>query len=333
MENNENRFIVTLEETLYQQKDLCSLCKDRELKTNEIFSENSFYGIDHIIKVYSGIKFTHQLKFIIPHGITLNQESIAEYEIKNKIPIILCYPDYRKLVLKKYSRKLVISFSSPFVYVHHLLSKTIDNSKRKGLIFFPAHSTHHINALMDFEILAEKLDQLDDKFKPITICLYWKDFLDQDINPFYKRGFRIVSAGHIYDKNFFSRLYYLLSQHKYSSSNIIGSSLFYSVKAGCSFFFIDYGNYEYKGEKEVLQRDHPKESLEITENLYKMFSKKLDSPSEKQLQIIDQYLNTKYFLSPIQLKFFIYFCDVVYYAIHIPKLAAKKIINLIKQSC
>ncbi len=91
---------------------------------------------------------------------------------------------------------------------------------------------------MDYENIAIKLLKLDKKFFPITICIYWKDYLQGKHQSFIDHGFPVVSAGHIYDQNFLYRLSYLLSTYKFAASNIIGSSMFYAVHAGCSFFLI-----------------------------------------------------------------------------------------------
>ncbi|NJL55955.1 hypothetical protein HC928_12750 [bacterium] len=60
--------MITLAEILDQQQDLDSLCADRTLATNEIFTPNAYYGFDRVVKTYIGLPDDHVLKFVMPHG-------------------------------------------------------------------------------------------------------------------------------------------------------------------------------------------------------------------------------------------------------------------------
>jgi hypothetical protein len=87
-----------------------------------------------------------------------------------------------------------------------------------GTIEFPAYSTHHIRASFDFKSYAEYLEKLDERFKPIVICIYWKDYLSGHHVEFQKKGFKIITAGHMFDL-FMLRIVNICSQFKYANSN------------------------------------------------------------------------------------------------------------------
>ena len=54
-----------------------------------------------------------------------------------------------------------------------------------------------------------------------------------------RRGFRIVSAGHLYDRDFYLRMYDICRQFQYAVSNAFGTHLFVTVASGCSFSYVE----------------------------------------------------------------------------------------------
>jgi hypothetical protein len=78
------------------------------------------------------------------------------------------------------------------------------------------------------------------EFKPITICLFWLDYIDPSADIYRKYGFEVVSAGvKIANSLSFVRNFYrILSKHKYATSNDVGSYAFYAVDLGIPFFLL-----------------------------------------------------------------------------------------------
>lgn len=293
--------IPTLNETLKKQTNLEVFCTDRPLHTTEIFSPNAFYGIDHVLKTYSGLPGTYALKGVVPHGVYLTKEKVWDPELSVNLPVVFCYPSYREEIYVKNSRKAVIPTASPFLYALQLAKTASENQRieRKGTIFFPVHSTHHITVEIDYKKIIDILIKLDQKYQPINICMYWKDILLGRHLIFQESGFRVFSAGHVFDKNFLFHLYHLCLIHKYSASNEIGSYTFFSIKSGCYHLLLESIDYSMTGEerflKEVSYNPHSLNS--IVEQLQKSFS--LDHLSYfQQEQIADHFLNTQYFQSP-----------------------------------
>lgn len=272
------------------------LCADRELVTNEICTWNAFYGIDYVIKLYAGSEEPKSLKVIVPHGIVFS-DKISVYEKYNKAPAILNFSKHRKQPYEKKTIKKVYAGNAPFSYVCHLL-KDQAPPERKGTIFFLSHSSHYAIVNTDIENIIQKLERLDAKFKPVTICIYWKDFLMGYHIPFEKRGYKIVSAGHMFDKQFLFRLYHLCSMHQYAASNSVGSNLFYSIAAGCSFFYLDAGEVKYDF---LLSTDKGFSSNDHINKLKTMFGIPQQSITVEQKQCTDDYLGLDHFLTPHEL--------------------------------
>src|SRR5690606_30486822 len=66
--------------------------------------------------------------------------------------------------------------------------------------------------------------------KPVTICLHFVDVLKGKHRLFEEAGFRCVTAGHMFNKDFISNFYKIVTNFKYSLSNDIGSHTFYSIE-------------------------------------------------------------------------------------------------------
>lgn len=297
--------MLTLQEVLDGQADLDSLCADRELITPEIFAPNDYYGMAAVVKQYAGLPPESPLKAIIPHGICLDDNYLWGAERNSALPMLFYYPPYRRRIYEEKTDKVLIPSASPFLYVSELL-KGHQSPERKGTIFFPYHSTNHVRAQMDLEKLASMLNSLDDEYKPVTVCIYWKDYLHGHHRPFLERGLRVVSAGHIFDPNFLYRLYHLCSQHRYACGNALGSQVFYSIKAGCSYFHMEFA-YETLAAPEILERDTSKETHRQTE-LRQLFSVPGPEPTAEQVDAVDYYLGGEYLRSSAEL------CELFAYA-------------------
>ena len=296
-----NAPVLTLEDTLASQTDLSRLCSDRPLRTNEIFAPNAYYGNDLILKEYAGLPPSYRLKVVIPHGLIMSEDFIWKAEAKAPLPAVLCYSSHRQCVYASRANKHVFHSAYPFVYLVEMLKRD-PAPERRGTIFFPAHSTHHVTAQMDFEAVAEKLLRLGTQYEPVTVCIYWRDFNLGHHTAFERRGLQIVSAGHMYDPAFLFRFYHLCSIHRHASSNSIGSSLFYSVKSGCSYFCLDSGTVSHIAEDHVLKRDVSSSEPARRDALESLFRTPRETTTAEQMEAVDYYLGIKYLKSPLELR-------------------------------
>jgi len=114
----------------------------------------------------------------------------------------------------------------------------------------------------------------------------------------------------MFDPWFLFRLYHLCSTYKYSASNELGSHLFYSVKAECSFFLINYNQtVRRKGTRSILERDVATPDQTIVNNLLRLFSKPTEKPTDEQLHIVDDFLGVKNLKTPDELRKELEFAD------------------------
>jgi hypothetical protein len=293
---------MILKEVIDSQKDLKKLCADRLLRTNEIFQGNAFYGNDLILKIYAGLPKNYPLKVVMPHGAGLGDPNkIWVAERNAPLPVIFYYSeDYRNACINN-TLKFAMPSAYPFLYLLELL-KGQPQPERQGTIFFPSHSTHHVTTHMNFEALADELLQLDDKYHPITVCMYWRDYNLGHHLPFQERGLPVVSAGHIYDPHFLYRFYHLCSMHKYAASNSLGSQIFYSLKSGCSYFHLDSIKYTQSVDSDINKDDIGVIPPDLERKCKSLFCKPQPYATAEQLEFVDYYMGTRYLKTPKELR-------------------------------
>lgn len=134
------------------------------------------------------------------------------------------------------SEKPAVVIGAPFVMLRRSLG-IVQSVSARGTIAFPQHSTTNNESVYDVVKYCQELKSLPEKCKPITICLHYKDPVTHK-RAFSDYGFHTVSAGHSRQPNagFFRRFYQLLSQHRFTTSNDLGSYTFYAVEMGIPFF-------------------------------------------------------------------------------------------------
>lgn len=201
-----------------------------------MFKEEFIYGLNKLIREHTGFPQWIELPCEYEHGISVYYYPLKS-KYRNKKPVILAYNKMSEKVWKKHSRKPIFILGSPFV--HFRRDKQIEMKQdAQGTVAFPSHSTDLIDAEFDINEYCNELLNLPPEFHPVTICLHWDDILKGKNKVFETYGFAVKSAGDIYSPEFCRNFYDILSSHKYSTSNQVGSYTFYAVEMGIPFFII-----------------------------------------------------------------------------------------------
>ena len=305
--------MVTPNISLGLPNDLDVICKDRELETIEQFQPNAFYGIGDIVKQYARYPVNRPLRVVVPHGVVLSSSYVWRAEISSPCSLVFCYPVYRMQAYRKQLRwrKLICNSASPYLYLLKLIEYR-SGSNRIGTVFFPSHSTHHIKASIDTSNLIKRLQCLDEVFHPITICIYWKDYLQGQHIPFMENGFDVVSAGHIFDREFLYRFHNICSNHEFACSNEIGSHTFYSIESGCKYRMLDDVEFYRVASEEVLSRDSPCDSDNLVDRVRNGLELDQSNVMQRQKRLADEFLGKKYLKNKTILNLQFKFADVLY---------------------
>jgi len=287
------------------QEDLYTLCVDRPLITNEIHKPNDYYGQASILKKYVGYPNHYPLKAVLEHGLFFH-DWIWDADRCSRLPVYLSSSAHRAQIQTRETGTPSIPIGFGFLYAmvnyENIYGMEENLTCRKGTVVFPSHSTHHIKAIYDNEEYANRLNALPDKYKPITVCIYWKDFLHGYHSSYVKKGFRIVTAGHIYDPDFLYRFYDICRQFEYSTSNDIGGHLFYSVKSGCNFFYTLSNDINYEGHDGAPLGCFTEMSRKIKDRSVFLFSKPKDAMDREQLEFVDKYIGSAYLKTKEELR-------------------------------
>lgn len=286
-------------QALEEAADLQAVCRERELPGVELFPGNEYYGSDRVLKLYAGVPLERALKVVVPHGIVLNDSYVWQAERCARLPAVFAYSESRTRAYSKSTRKAIFRSAVPFAYAARLVGEA--DGQRRGTIALPSHSTHYVTAQADYARLADTLVNLGARFQPVTACLYWRDYELGRHRPFVERGLRVVSAGHMYDPAFLFRLAHLFAGHRYAVSNHIGSSAFYAVIAGCSFFLLHGAPPSYTGAAESLRSDvAPPDAAHA--HAHGVFSEPHDRPTADQLVIVRAVAGLDHLLDPAALR-------------------------------
>lgn len=298
--------IPTLADVLAEQRDLDGLCRDRPLSTPEICWFNAYYGMDVVLKLYAGLPLDRPLKVALTHGIQLHQDFVWEAEIRAPVPAMLIYPEHLVAPYRAKTGKATFRAAAPYLYAARLLEAQ-PRPARQGTLFFLSHSSHWITTRSDFDGIRRQLAELRADFHPITVCVYWRDHELGHHKAFAEKGFKIVSAGHIYDRAFQFRLHHLISMHKYACSNDLGSHLFYSIKSGASYFHLSGLRHSAAHLDETPDDLHVPTALR--ERVEAMFASPSPQISNERMQFVDAYTGAEFLMAPHELGAFLAFCE------------------------
>lgn len=201
------------------------------------YTETRNYGFNKIIKEYCGFPKYLPLPCHCEHGWTVLPNALKS-DLATDKPLMLVFSKRRKQVWKKQSKIPAEIVGAPFVLYKnfHLIKK---KNSAKGTVVFPSHSTFDLKIqFFNIEDYCQELSKLPKAFHPITICLFWLDYISPKSSIYRKYGFRTVTAGSKITNSlsFVKNFYHILSQHKYATGNEVGTAPLYALDFGLPFF-------------------------------------------------------------------------------------------------
>lgn len=163
------------------------------------------------------------------------------HEVETRAPVFLAH---RKIKVKNYkniTKKRAYTLYSPSVFYRQLNS--IEQEKNaKGTICFPVHSLPNSGFEFNINKYCEDLRMLPLEYHPIKVCLHMHDINNGAFKKYQENGIEVLSAGNTSDYRFVERLYDIIRQAKYISSNNISTITFLAVEMRIPFFL--YGDKE-----------------------------------------------------------------------------------------
>lgn len=227
-----------------------------------IFFENSLYGNFYNLIEEKKLKISKKIN--IEHTFFLPEAYEGESFI-NKYSTVNVDIALRMKTIKKVNKQNTLDIG-PYInysksYYPKNKTEEIKEKMGKTLTVFPAHSIitggskEKIEANFSVDKLIDKIKVLvkQNDIKTVLICLYYADINIEVIKYYEEFGFKVVSAGHKFDRYFINRLKSILEITDYTMSNKLGTYIPYSLALGKP-HYIYKQELEYQGKKEELEK-------------------------------------------------------------------------------
>ncbi|MFK7832208.1 MAG: hypothetical protein AB8B52_02930 [Winogradskyella sp.] len=292
--------------------DYKSVIAELPLYPTDLVIDNNFYGLSYWLQKY--MRKNLALNAYIEHGLVLGS-LVKQDAIKWNTANIITLSATRENYINNVTSKPVLKIGPYINYADDLLSaddfKKVKQSLGKTLIIFPSHSIKNIETAFNNDELINDIESKKQDFDTVLVCLYWRDALNEDLVASYvNKGYRIVSAGHVHDINFLSRLKSIIKLSDYAISNSAGTHIGYITFLGKPQMIIgqtiDYNIN--KNDNRAFDQRNNKDNDTMnaeTEEILKVFSTDTATITDKQMEVVTKYWGLDELKSPQQIEDFI----------------------------
>jgi hypothetical protein len=268
--------------------------QDKPLNTSELHPQNDYYGHAATLKRFLKLPKSYSIKGVIEHGARIRHR-LWNVEMDTPLPAYFVFSPYRAGLVCQETNKSVFTLGPMIKYAPSSKEspRYLETKKKIGrnITLFPTHSTHWIDHNYNIEEFYKQVASLPLEFDTITCCVYWKDILRGHHTVYQKLGCRIVTAGHMYDAHFLSRLRQIIEASDYTVSNIFSTASVYSIALGIPHCLIDQ-DLSYKSYADVpppIFNPSEKEFYQVESH----FKEPVKEITSKQLEVAKHYFGTE----------------------------------------
>lgn len=218
--------------------DLKNLTREIELVSKE-YGFNAFYGHDRLIKKLTNTPINEIFSGAIEHGFNHYENCINPHEIDIKNTSgnnIYTFSVQRKKHLEKHLPNKKVFAIGPYIkHIEGILSARdkaeIKNALGRILLVFPAHSgsSKELDSNFDTISLITEINKRKKEYDTVMVCMYWKDIVNNKHGIYQNQGYKVVTAGHLFDFNFLRRLRSIIELSDMTMSNSIGTHIGYCI--------------------------------------------------------------------------------------------------------
>lgn len=281
-------------------EELERLARDRPQITRELHAPSAFYGHADALKRHAGLPSRARPKVAIAHGV--GSGHVWDVDASARVPTYLCASPHQA---RRYSEiasgdRVAEPIGPMILYAQ----APPEPPSARRLVAFPAHSTHHVDAIYDVGRFADRLDEVRREWDEVQVCVYWRDVLRGAHRAYIERGFECVTAGHIYDRRFLDRLRKTLAGATSVISNEVGSFLFYAVAMGRPVWVVD-DQVRYRAESAaVLRRDQADQDewAVLSETFRAAFAVERAEPTLEQIALVEEHSGVSHHREPAEMR-------------------------------
>ncbi|MEV4344277.1 hypothetical protein AB0J83_07355 [Actinoplanes sp. NPDC049596] len=199
---------------------------------------NHFYGHAHILAEYCGLDPENppRIDGYVQHGWNVVDGLGYGTPYVPGRPILV-YSERTRRRAWSMGRRQATVIGAPFLYLLTMRPEAADAPPREGTIFYPFHGWENQQVLGDHQRQVEEI--LETEQGPVTFCLYWNEYRNDQVRASYEQYGRVVCHGYRgrqyvgTDRHFLDKQLTELRRHKRVASNRLSSAIFHGVAAGC----------------------------------------------------------------------------------------------------
>lgn len=235
--------------------DLEALAAPLPYGPEERVIDNNLYGYASHLKHYAGIK--QDLKAYMEHGLFLGG-IIHPDQFHWHFSRFITMSSARKALLEeRFPEKATIAIGPYIHYAQSILeSKEQEKLKKqlgKTLLVYPFHSMKNVEAGFNEPDLIRRIKEVARDFDTVLISLFYLDAYRKDTVAAYEaEGFKVITAGHRYDRHFVARQRCHIELADLTMSNGMGTQTGFCV-------YLNKPHYIY--QQQIEQKAHNQKEL------------------------------------------------------------------------
>ncbi len=225
------------------EEELIALCEKKNLDVGKsiwLYWPAELYSFGKYIREYGYFPKILPLAIYCEHSGPSYSDTPYKHEVETEAPIFLSHSLVKAIKYSNITGKKAYPMMSPSVF-YRRKNNIIREKNAIGTIAFPSHSLPTWELKFDVKKYCADLKRLPIEFQPLSVCLHMHDINSQVYKDYQREGLNVVTAGNTSDYRFIERLYSLMKNSKYATSNIPGTIGPLCIEMGMPFFI--YGDY------------------------------------------------------------------------------------------
>ena len=194
----------------------------------------SGYGYEKIFLEYCGLSSSVPFLPCYDHGLSFEEIPSRNSTLNHLSNTYLCWGERIYTNIKNKTSKKPILTGAPFIFYKN--KNNIKKNTNKKALFFTSHSTDKISQNIRPQDIDRMISKLDNFYKPVDICLHWTDIKDKNI--YEEMGYKVYTAGKIFDNNFVKNFYDIINNYEFTMSNKLGTYILYSLDLDIPFSLV-----------------------------------------------------------------------------------------------
>lgn len=186
--------------------------------------DNNWYGHRYILLKYLGLK-DRKVYAWIQHGWAPQILEKMPGKKKSKKYPLLFWSKFNQTFYNKKVKSYAIG--SPFLYLCKILNNRVNKIKSKGTLVFPVHTSQDFIQKPDHEELIRKVKRISSG--PYTACFYYRDLKKENIMPYKKNGWKIISCVNRNDNQSLFKLFHEINKNDKIICSEFTTALFYAM--------------------------------------------------------------------------------------------------------